>query len=209
MKAAPPTQAPMSFGCCHGFCESQASEVINTESLSGEGHVGSDRTGTLAPMVISGKDSPEQEGESSKMRLRRVIREFAHKVVGQGLEVQANYAGATGQGILRMDKRLSRLEIAARSSSITIALTDVQSFKKGFTYSLSKDHSRQGEEDLVLTVISERGTDLELTFDSTTTRDHAFTCMKIFHMSISQSVDGQSLASSADHVSSHSPESTR
>lgn len=200
----------MSFGCCASFCESQASEVINTESLTGEGREGDSdaRPGTLAPVVVGSGKEPEGEDTSPKMRLRRVIREFAHKVVGQGLEVQTNYAGASMSGILRMDKRLSRVEIQARNSNIMVALADVQSFKKGFTYSTTKDEARHSE-DLALTVIQERGTDLELIFDSATTRDHAFTCMKIFHMSISQSADGQSLASSADQMSSKSPESTR
>lgn len=189
----------MDFGCCHGFCESQAAEVINAEALTSEGRSRDDDHGALG----ASRDMPEQENTSPKMRLRRVIREFAHKVVGQGLEVEAQspvLAQSAVPGILRMDKRLSRLEIQTRSVSITIALTDVHSFKKGFSLAGPEIQADQAadRDALALTVIQEGGADMELFFDSTSTRDQAYTCFKIFHMSVFQSLDGQSLASSAE-----------
>lgn len=190
----------MDFGCCHGFCESQAAEVINAEALTSEGRSRDDAHGSTLGAV---REMPEQENTSPKMRLRRVIREFAHKVVGQGLEIEAHspvLAESAVPGILRMDKRLSRLEIQTRTVSITIALTDVHSFKKGFSLSglgIPADQATDRDA-LALTVIQESGADMELFFDSTSTRDQAYTCFKIFHMSVFQSLDGQSLASSAE-----------
>mmetsp|Transcript_41456 Transcript_41456/g.65732 ORF Transcript_41456/g.65732 Transcript_41456/m.65732 type:complete len:201 (-) Transcript_41456:41-643(-) len=191
----------MDFGCCHGFCESQAAEVINTEALTSEGRGDDDNHGTF-------KEQPEQENSSPKMRLRRVIRDFAHKVVGQGIEIEAHspmLAPSALPGVLRMDKRLSRLEIQTRTVSVTISLTDVSSFKKGLSLSpgMSADQSDalKGDRDNVaLTVIQESGTDMELIFESSTMRDQAFTCFKIFHMSVFQSMDGQSFASSAENT---------
>jgi hypothetical protein len=210
----------MDFGCCHGFCESQAAEVINPEALTSEGQSRDDvnhGAGTLALTAV--REMPEAENTSPKMRLRRVIRDFAHKVVGQGLEIEAHspVLGQNGAvpGILRMDKRLSRLEIQTRAITITISLADVSSFKKGLSLSpgMSGEQAaglRADRDGLALTVIqeAESGADMELFFDSTSMRDQAYTCFKIFHMSVFQSLDGQSFASSAEMTVS-SPATSR
>jgi len=194
----------MDFGCCHGFCESQAAEVINTESLTAESRSTDGMSGSLGIV----RESPESENTSPKMRLRRVIRDFAHKVVGTGLEIEARspvLAETAVPGMLRMDKRLSRLEIQTRTVSVTISLTDVHSFKKGCSISSPEIPADSDRDGVALTVIQETGADMELFFDSPAMRDQAHTCFKIFHMSVCQSIDGQSLASSAEMTASTSP----
>lgn len=171
---------------------------------------GSDYHGNTVGAI---KVVPEQENTSPKMRLRRVIREFAHKVVGQGLQIEAqspvlaepdtSKQSWSTPGILRMDKRLSRLEIQTRKVSITISLSDVHSFKKGCSMSGTVDtelpvDQATDRDALALTVLQESGADMELLFDSTSTRDQAYTCFKIFHMSVFQSLDSQSLTSSQE-----------
>lgn len=214
----------LDFGCCRGFCESQVIEVVNTEALTAEARARYEESGGLQPLA---RESPEQENASPKMRLRRVIKEFAHRVVGHGLDISFQ-SPTTGEGqpsqlsgTLRMDKRLSRIEVVEsftpeagprteppgpRTAIITMLLSDIHSFRKGCSAPGDASDKAASERDAVaLTVIQEGGVETELFFDSTWTRDRAYTCFKIFHMSVSQSLDSQSLASSADNTINSPP----
>jgi hypothetical protein len=224
------------LGCCHGLCESNAldHEVVATDNHMSEGR---DRAGQHGlpggdehlklSKISTIREMPEQENSSPKMRLRRIIRDFAHKVVGQGLVIEAQSLALAAEGtadkavpeitvrdepsrlpgILRMDKRLSRLEIQTRSMVLNIALQDVHSFKKGSSIGgIPADHSVDPDS-VALTVVHEVGPDTLLYFESPGIRDQAFTCFKIFHMSVFQSMDTQTLETQSQDTETTVPRS--
>lgn len=119
-----------SFACCQGFCETQVLEVVANDGAAGY------ESQQVLPAIPAIRQ-PSEEAESPKVRLRRVIRDFAHVVVGQGLAVEvvsamiSETANMAVPGVLRMDKRLSRLEIKTKVANTTVSLADVKSFEKG------------------------------------------------------------------------------
>lgn len=194
------------FGCCQGICESQVAEVINNDAYAVSQYVDSQQgVGGLAVV----RQEPEEESASPKVRLRRVIRDFAHKVVGTGIQVEVRSSvlsesadGGPIPGMVRMDKRLSRLEIQTRTVSVVISLADVHSFTKGLSASNAKALAMEGKsrdlESVALTVVQDGGPDLEMFFDTINSRDQAYTCFKIFHMSVFSSMDANSMGSSTE-----------
>jgi len=153
----------------------------------------------------------EDENESAKVRLQRLIRDFAHDAVGPGLEVEAQSESLPADGsleaLLRMDRRLSRLELWPPSTSegivqgatatIAVPLQQVASIAKG----TSGDGSEAVESDrdsATLTVVQRSGPDLRLVFDSSVSRDRAYTCLRIFQMSVDQSKESQTNDNESD-----------
>merc|ERR1712039_941272 len=52
--------------------------------------------------------------------------------------------------------------------------------------------------DTCLSVVQRQGPEMRLTFDSTVSRDRAYTCLRIFQMSVDQSMDGASRENESD-----------
>lgn len=139
----------------------------------------------------------EDDKESSKVRLQRLIRDFAHDAVGPGIEVEAHSLSLDGladvadsctlQVLLRMDRRLSRLELwplSPRDACATMALPlqQVSRVAKGDDREgQTPDPSRNGTS---LTLHQLSGPDLRLDFSTFEQRDRAWTCLRIFHMSV-------------------------
>lgn len=208
--------------------------------------------------------NPEDEKETAKQRLQRLIRDFAHDAVGPGLEVEvqssslvvpATDANATMEAKLRMDRKLSRLELwsaipGAQSAEggqemkgeqclLKLPLQQVKQITKrnsaepgdvteadgaaggARTEATSKvdsasspdQASRQAKGSVVSTTprnttailcITRRPTasgsmpDLRLNFESLMVRDRAYTCLRIFQMSVDQSAEGQSREAESD-----------
>jgi len=204
--------ARMDFGCCQGICESQVAEIINNDTHVESRYREGAQQGVALAVV---RQEPAEESASPKVRLRKVIRDFAHKVVGTGIQIEARSsmlsetADGLIPGMVRMDKRLSRLEIQTRTVSVVISLADVHSFVKGLSARSQAEKSLALEvpadtekglvrDDFALTVVQDNGPDLEMFFDSVNSRDQAYTCFKIFHMSVFSSMDSQSMGSSTE-----------
>jgi hypothetical protein len=224
------------FNCCHGMsnagkwiCSTQGSE---TGGLVDEEIIG-DESPAYKPQLQGGEDigqsklSPggsntrayqrnpqapighgeEDEKESAKVRLQRLIRDFAHDAVGPGLEIEAQSAalqGAIGsphgnlQALMRMDRRLSRLELWPPSTSegvmqgtaatLSVPLQQVASIAKGTVADENQpiDNDRDSS---TLTVVQRSGPDLRLIFLDSVSRDRAYTCLRIFQMSVDQSME--------------------
>lgn len=152
----------------------------------------------------------EDEKQSAKVRLQRLIRDFAHDAVGPGLEIEAqseSLQGAVGsndgclQSLLRMDRRLSRLELWPPSTSegIVQGAAAIAAIPLQQVASIGKGVPQQGNENLdaerenaTLTVVQRSGPDLRLIFLDSSTRDRAYTCLRIFQMSVDQSLECQS-----------------
>lgn len=226
------------FNCCHGMqtnagkwiCSTQPSdpnglvdeEIIGDESPAYKPHLqgGPDDGGGQSKISPGGGGyqrappapighGPEDEKESAKVRLQRLIRDFAHDAVGPGLEIQAlgeTEQDADGnfkmpmQALLRMDRRLSRIElwppstsegtIQGSSATISLPLQQVASIAKG----VAPDGAEAVDPDrdaATLTVVQRGGAELRLVFDSAVSRDRAYTCLRIFQMSVDQSSEGQ------------------
>lgn len=160
------------------------------------------------PQPASAGPAPEDDKETAKQRLQRLIRDFANDAVGLGLEVEAHSealaAGAGLEGgagaLLRMDRRLSRLELWLASAedvlleggtpALTVPLQQVSSVIKGWR-SDTAEQPASPREDPTLTIVQRGGHDLRLVFDSVSSRDRAYTCLRIFQMSVDQSVEVQ------------------
>merc|ERR1711920_394110 len=74
--------------------EGSAGKVHLQKAADGSAHsklaVSSARTrGQSAPMPASGPGAQEDDKDTAKQRLQRLIRDFAHDAVGPGLEVEA------------------------------------------------------------------------------------------------------------------------
>lgn len=246
----------------------RAQGVDDINKVPGLGRTGR-RGGPPAPARLG----QEEEGKNdAKQRLQRLIREFAHDAVGPGLEVEAEFIEHESCGInvsdeqqaaqivylrsvvLRMDRRLSRLELwpvakacsamaVARplgdcnrsnfvavlppvgegepvaatiaqhsaalptgspsrpnteSATTAILLQQVPSIFKGVNLLPGEiqDNLRDGS---ALTVQQRSGPTLRLVFDSPAARDRAYTALRIFQMSVDQSLEVQSRPDS-DHV---------
>lgn len=159
----------------------------------------------------------EDDKESAKVRLQRLIRDFAHDAVGPGLEIEAQSqalelvaaSGGSLQALLRMDRRLSRLELWPPSTSdgaigsqptLSVPLQLVERIVKGSSNE-SGDMPEPSSQDMTegvgssrenstLTIVQRSAADLRLVFDSAANRDKAYTCLRIFQMSVDQSVEG-------------------
>lgn len=207
----------MDFACCSSFCESEVVEVVSKDRVNER------QFGEYEPQAggfaVGSQMQPQQESASPKVRLRRVIKDFAHKVVGAGLYIQARSellsetANGPVLGLVRMDKGLRRLEIQTRSVAIVIPLADIKCFTKDQSSSDAatqpgalndgKDpatvevNGNATDQNAALTVVQQGGPDLEMLFESSNARDQAYTCFKIFHMSVVSSMDSQSLSTEA------------
>lgn len=200
-------------------------EIIGDESPAYKPHVQGGEEGKLVPPnsrtnVRSGygqgppapipNGGTEDTKESAKVRLQRLIRDFAHDAVGPGLEVEVqsealrHSPGASPEGVvqalLRMDRRLSRMEVWPPSTVegtvqgaqpfVSVALQQVGNIVKGpGTESEAPEADREHS---MLTVVQRNGPDLRLSFDSAVSRDRAYTCLRIFQMSVDQSLESQS-----------------
>jgi len=183
-------------------------------STSGRGQLRS----RSAPPPIGREGSGEEEKDSQKARLQKLIRDFAHDAVGPGLEIEAQSlaicgsSAATGDGrlqaLLRMDRRLSRLElwppscpeevhIKGSTATIAVPLQQVAQITKTVAHD-EGDVENTERDNLTLTVIQRSAPDLRLIFPSVAERDRAHTCLRIFRMSVDQSLDSQSNRAESD-----------
>jgi len=235
------------FNYCHGMFETHAGrwicsvqssegsgtvdeEIIGDESPAYKPHVQSveesQSKGMINPLGLQGQRGPaapighrqEEQGETSKVRLQRLIRDFAHDAVGPGLPVEAATmaagAGTGGSGplntiqvLLRMDRRLSRIELwpcnmpEGTEATYSVPLQQVATLIKGVRAAGESPEPspepspaivESGKEMQSLTVEQRNGPDLRIIFESTDKRDRAFTCLRIFQMSVDPAAgDGQ------------------
>mmetsp|Transcript_87570 Transcript_87570/g.203684 ORF Transcript_87570/g.203684 Transcript_87570/m.203684 type:complete len:281 (-) Transcript_87570:55-897(-) len=274
------------FNCCHGMFEAQAGhwicaahasesgrvdeEIIGDDGATYKSHLAGDdlklgggRSGVRRggpPMPVGGPGGAEDEKESAKQRLQRLIRDFAHDAVGPGLVVEAQCqvlnslpSGSSGtlEAKLRMDRKLSRIELWSALAEggpqgeqllMKVALQQVKQITKRNSNeagdvteadgaaggsraeaALSDSSSRNPATSMTSSstprisaslIVSRRPTpkgstpDLRLTFNSVSERDRAYTCLRIFQMSVDQSLEGQSRETESDatgYESSASP----
>jgi len=209
------------FACCSGASEEPVrQEVVSEQKVSGGESFEGDKDGgnvdgsvaapvSVAPAPISSAGGGEDQKETAKHRLQRLIRDFAHDAVGVGIAVEAmcSELGENDKPVsatLRMDRRLSQVEIwqaasggtgdAASSALLVIKLQEVESIVKGF----GSDGIEQKKTELdatpkdeaVLKMARKSSPELKLTFESSISRDRAYTCLRIFQMSVDQSGSG-------------------
>eukprot|EP00440_Ansanella_granifera_P041780 gb/GFBE01045299.1/.p1 GENE.gb/GFBE01045299.1/~~gb/GFBE01045299.1/.p1 ORF type:complete len:223 (+),score=35.26 gb/GFBE01045299.1/:1-669(+) len=208
------------FNCCSGVQEEQSGkwictpgggnateEVVDDPSAasgSKDGKTGlpNGMKGVSAPAPVSVLNAGEGEKETAKYRLQRLIRDFAHDSVGPGLAVEVQSTELPdGEGpqeaTLRMDRRLSQVEIwqagGGSAASLIIPLQQVESIVKGF-HSDSTDEARKegvaARDSSSLTMLRKGKPEFRLTFDSAISRDRAYTCLRIFQMSVDQTGAG-------------------
>eukprot|EP00421_Protoceratium_reticulatum_P041029 CAMPEP_0168445072 /NCGR_PEP_ID=MMETSP0228-20121227/45379_1 /TAXON_ID=133427 /ORGANISM="Protoceratium reticulatum, Strain CCCM 535 (=CCMP 1889)" /LENGTH=243 /DNA_ID=CAMNT_0008459541 /DNA_START=96 /DNA_END=827 /DNA_ORIENTATION=+ len=217
-------------------------EIIGDDGEVYKSHAGSDdKTGSFgrqrradAPLPVGGAGGPQDSKETAKQRLQRLIRDFAHDAVGPGLEVEAQcralagVANATSSGsleaLLRMDRRLSRIELWApdareddmqgKEPLLKVSLQQVTAIAKRAAAEGDEESSPESpSRDSATLSISRRSSssatvpDLRITFDSSIARDRAYTCLRIFQMSVDQSQDTQSreAESNATGIESQTP----
>jgi len=162
--------------------------------------------GQRAPAAPLGHGA-EDEKENQKVKLQRLIRDFAHDAVGPGLDIEASSSGnlldsyvdpnsGCLQALMRMDRRLSRIELwpgvgdTGSSATVTIPLQHVENITKGIA--VGDGEAVDGVMDgCTLTVTKRGGSDLRLLFQDPSTRDRAYTCLRIFQMSVDQTHDGR------------------
>lgn len=197
---------------------------------SASGNAVARNRGQSAPIPVS-QGGQQDEKETAKQRLQRLIRDFAHDAVGPGLEVEAQTKGLIGvasasaegvlEALLRMDRRLSRLELwpistqdgppAGSQPLYFVVLQQVAAINKGIG---GIEGGADGEEDggaategtanfetlnnACLSVVQRAGPELRLIFDSPVSRDRAYTCLRIFQMSVDQSMEGASRENESD-----------
>jgi len=208
------------FNCCHGMleangrwicssgadCGSMDEEVIGDDPVGGFKQVQSAR-GQDPPMIGRGPPRPIAEQETKKLKLQNIIRGFAHDVVGSGLDVEAQSLMLEAFSptctleamLLRMDRRLSRLELwpppdagtcgsdSGGLPTLALPLHQVEDLVKGSRSQGEAEPLDPSRDACTLTVASVQGQDLRLIFDSPATRDCAYTCLRIFQMSVDRS----------------------
>lgn len=222
--------------CCTGDFESDAAqcicttqsspstvgradeEIIGDEAYRSGGDVVADeksnRKRPSAPMPV-GVAGNQEDKETAKQRLQRLIRDFAHDAVGPGMIVEAQSSLLTGMSwtmpsgsaevLLRMDRRLSRIELWPPDAHempepgfapiMEVTLQQVTSIVKGFGVAEDATNDRvyhfadmgAARESCTLTIMRQVESQLRLCFDSPIARDRAYTCLRIFHMSVDQS----------------------
>eukprot|EP00747_Dinoflagellata_sp_TGD_P195652 gnl/TRDRNA2_/TRDRNA2_64649_c0_seq1.p1 gnl/TRDRNA2_/TRDRNA2_64649_c0~~gnl/TRDRNA2_/TRDRNA2_64649_c0_seq1.p1 ORF type:complete len:243 (-),score=46.88 gnl/TRDRNA2_/TRDRNA2_64649_c0_seq1:161-889(-) len=201
------------------ICSTQVSSLAGSvdEEISGDEsspaykpHIQSDEVGkpVLAPSntrrrsrPVGGPGAPEDDKEAAKSRLQRLIRDFAHDAVGPGLEVNVEseaFKGSNGmfQALLRMDRRLSRLEICqpsstdARGSSVAlqVPLVQVKQISKDVNPNEKQDGAKgtRCDNECMLVVTQVNSPDLRLFFESPAARDRAYACLRVFQKSVEQ-----------------------
>jgi len=213
------------FLCCNGVLEGQPSARWICSGTSEVGHMseevitsGTCRGQAAQPVPLDGPKGVEDDKETAKQRLQRLIRDFAHDAVGPGLGVEAQcetFASeptatqdGTLEAMLRMDRRLSQVEIWPLGTSectlqgnkallkmplqqvsaiVKRNISDEEIVEAGSSpsrYSKSRTTS-------TLVVIRQPGVrgqqpELRVTFDNSIARDRAYTCLRIFQMSVDQ-----------------------
>lgn len=172
-----------------------------------EGYGPSPGSSAPAPIIsaapINSAGGGEDQKETAKHRLQKLIRDFAHDAVGVGISVEAACSDLAENdkllsATLRMDRRLSQAEIwrpagtddAASSALLVIKLQDVESIVKGLvpgsTDSPQKELDSTTKGDSALKMVRRTKTPVTLTFESSVLRDRAYTCLRIFQMSVDQ-----------------------
>lgn len=156
------------------------------------------------PAPISSVGPVEDEKETAKQRLKRLIRDFAHDAVGPGLEVTAQSLAFAGnniaesgnevEGRLRMDRRLSQLELwppDVNESNVqdfamllAVPLRQVTSIAKGRTSNSAQLDPGSPRDSAALNVVRHSAPNLRLIFETPIARDRAYTCLRIFQMSM-------------------------
>lgn len=114
----------------------------------------------------------------AKQRLQRLIRDFAQEVVADGIPVQVIQREAEEelQVTLRLDRRLRQVEFwqGPGAATIIMPLAEVESITKVDT-----------EEDMMRAlVLVSSSTEVRVHFENVMTRDRAYTCLRIFQMSV-------------------------
>lgn len=194
------------LGCCQGghdelnawVCSSPPTEDERQGShLRGQIQAPSSSRHAGVPKSVAGDDK-----ETAKQRLQRMIREFAHDVVGVGLPVEADYQclphghdDAPHEVTLRMDRRLTRIELWPPEESVApgmvplaqLELQEVASIVKGFSSSKAEDDRQdRSKEACTLSLVRRGGMPMRLVFETNVVRDRAYTCLRIFQMSVDQ-----------------------
>lgn len=217
---------------------------MSEEILDGDGHCyatpmrrqevsagGAFRGQAAPPVPLDGPKGVEEDKETAKQRLQRLIRDFAHDVVGEGLNVEAQCEtlasaptaaeGGTLEAMLRMDRRLSRVEIwpsgtnectqQGREPLLKMPLQQVSAIiKKTFSdaeemLEAGSSPSRYGNSRATstLAIIRQPGVhgqqpELRVTFDNSIARDRAYTCLRIFQMSVDQTLHERANSNDAE-----------
>lgn len=235
------------FNCCHGVFDTQAAkwicashpseggprvdeEVIGADDAFARGGFLSAGAGSddkfvarpsrpSAPLPLGGQPGHEDDKETAKQRLQRLIRDFAHDAVGPGLNVEAHSQSLHGEpwaagggpveATLRMDRRLSRIELWPPSTyeamlpgtapMLHVPLQQVTSIAKGANPEPGEaighpiahrvEHLSAPADSCMLTVARRAAPDLRLAFDTPIARDRAYTCLRIFQMSVDHSAE--------------------
>lgn len=198
-------------GPCHVHNEPEHS-AGKLSTTSGQ-RTASNRAGRgLAAPIQVGAARPKEEKETAKHRLQLLIRDFAHDVVGPGLEVQVPWdalgdtvraGGERAEALLRMDRRLSRLELwlvsaekdtepQDTSATVTVPLQEVDLISKSSSEPREQVPTGvvkvldSGRASSALTLTRKTGSDLRMIFETENIRDKAYTCLRIFQMSVDQ-----------------------
>mmetsp|Transcript_80934 Transcript_80934/g.142777 ORF Transcript_80934/g.142777 Transcript_80934/m.142777 type:complete len:217 (+) Transcript_80934:124-774(+) len=210
------------FNCCSGSADEQKSlcnvgggkeveDIVNADTKAADKDSKLVRPNGLRSPNPAGSLGSEDEKETAKHRLQRLIREFAQEVVGPGLgiEVLASELGDGGslqEATLRMDRRLSQVEIwhqqGGPAPTLVIPLQQVDSIVKGFSQDSTDEAKSEAlavpRDNTSLTMVRKAKSEVRLIFDSTISRDRAYTCLRIFQMSVDQTSGSASPRSPAE-----------
>jgi len=123
----------------------------------------------------------EDDKEMAKQRLQRLIRDFAQEVVADGIPVQVLPSDEDLQeGTLRLDRKLRQVEFWHGSgATLVMPLNEVSSINKEEMDTEESETSTRS----ALAIIS-KSTEVRVLFETMMTRDRAFTCLRIFQMSV-------------------------
>jgi len=191
------------FNCCSGAADAQNRSLCNVEGGKVVEEIADENAkagnGTSRP---NGLRSPnpagplEDEKETAKHRLQRLIREFAQEAVGPGLGIEVcapelGEAESLQEATLRMDRRLSQVEIWHQEGGpdpvLVVPLVQVESIVKGFSHGTQEAKADTALRDSTsLTIVRKSMPEVRLTLDTTISRDRSYTCLRIFQMSVDQ-----------------------
>eukprot|EP00438_Fugacium_kawagutii_P035018 Skav213084 [mRNA] locus=scaffold1899:18559:31879:+ [translate_table: standard] len=122
----------------------------------------------------------EDDKEMAKQRLQRLIRDFAQEVVADGIPVQVIQREAEEglQGTLRLDRKLRQVEFwqGQGGATVIMPLAEVES--------ISKKDTEEPEELRPSLVMVSSSTEVRVLFENMMVRDRAYTCLRIFQMSL-------------------------
>jgi len=204
---------------------------MSEEVVDGDGHCyatpmrrqdlstgGTFRGQAAPPVPLDGPKGVEDDKETAKQRLQRLIRDFAHDAVSPGIGIEAQcetlasaptaVQDGTLEATLRMDRRLSRVEIWPLGTSegtlqdreplFKLPLQQVSAIVKRTISdediaeagsSPSRFRNLRATSTLVITRqpgVHGQQPELRVTFDNSIARDRAYTCFRIFQMSVDQ-----------------------